>query len=215
MSKKIYIYNDEWFESTMLCNPFMSLDHKLEDLYPNYYSVYYDCRLLLTEETESQIDSFKKIYETNDINEMIDNLMKKNPQMVLLNGFDQKHFDIIIDYIKNVKILYLFKCNRINDLSKLSSCLNLECLHIDWNNKLESLWNMTNNKKLKALSFERISKLTNITELENSSLEYITFDSRNILRQTKYEFNGDLDVFKKMKCLKNLKLYYKNIRIDY
>lgn len=215
MSKKIYIYNDEWFESTMLCNPFMSLDHKLEDLYPNYYSVYYDCRLLLTEETESQIDSFKKIYETKDINEMLDYVMKKNPQMVLLNGFDQKHFDIIIDYIKNVKILYLFKCNRIKDLSKLSSCLNLECLHIDWNNKLESLWDMTNNKKLKVLSFERISKLTNISKLENSSLEYITFDSRNILRQTKYEFNGDLDVFKKMKSLKHLKLYYKNIHIDY
>lgn len=182
MSKKIYIYNDEWFESTMLCNPFMSLDHKLEDLYPNYYSVCYDCRLILTEETESQIDSFKKIYETKDINEMLDYVMKKNPQMVLLNGFDQKHFDIIIDYIKNVKILYLFKCNRIKDLSKLSICLNLECLHIDWNNKLESLWDMTNNKKLKVLSFERISKLTNISKLENSSLEYITFDSRNILR---------------------------------
>lgn len=40
MPKKIYIYSDEWFESTMLCNPFISLDHKLEDLYPNYWVLF-------------------------------------------------------------------------------------------------------------------------------------------------------------------------------
>lgn len=60
MSKKIYIYSDEWFESTMLCNPFISLDHKIEDLYPNYYSVCYDCRLLLTEEQKVKLIVLRK-----------------------------------------------------------------------------------------------------------------------------------------------------------
>ena len=34
--KSIYIYNDEWFDSTMLSNPHNTLDHKLDDYYPKY-----------------------------------------------------------------------------------------------------------------------------------------------------------------------------------
>lgn len=153
--KSIYIYNDEWFDSTCLSNPLITLDHKLDDYYPEYYEVNYDVRLLSTEENEieDQINDYKQRYGTKDFIELIDYVIKKNPQAVLLNGFDQEQFDYIIDYIKNVKILYLFKCNKIYDLSKLSNCSNLECLHIDWNNKLETLWGMRNNENLKVLSF--------------------------------------------------------------
>lgn len=215
--KSIYICNDEWFDSTALSNPLNTLDHKLEDLYPEYYNVNYDVRLLATEENEisDQINDYKQRYGTKDINELKEYVIKKNPQAVLLNGFDQEQFDYIIDFIKDVKIIYLFKCNKIKDLSKLSTCLNLECLHIYWNNKLESLWDMSNNAKLKVLSFERINKLSNIDELINTNIEYITFDSRNLLGQTKYEFNGNMDVFKQMKNLKYLKLKYKNAKGDY
>ena len=218
MNKKcIYIYNDEWFDSTMLSNPHNTLDHKLNDYYPKYYEVNYDVRLLATEEDEiaDQFNDYKQRYGTKDLNELIDYVIKKNPQAVLLNGFDQKQFDIIINYIKDVRILYLFKCNKINDLSKLSDCHNLECLHIDWNNRLESLWNMSNNANLKVLSFDRISKLSKIEDLVNTNIEYITFDSRNNLGQTKYEFDCNVDVFKQMKKLKHLKLHYKNIKVDY
>ena len=218
MNKKcIYIYNDEWFDSTCLSNPLITLDHKLDDYYPEYYEVNYDVRLLATEENEieDQINDYKQRYGTKDFNELIDYVIKKNPQAVLLNGFDQEQFDYIIDYIKDVKILYLYKSNKIKDLSKLSNCSNLECLHIYWNNKLESLWNMSNNANLKVLSFDRITKLSKIDDLINSNIEYITFDSRNNLGQTKYEFDGNVDVFKEMKNLKYLKLQYKNIKVDY
>lgn len=154
MNKKcIYIYNDEWFDSTMLSNPHNTLDHKLDDFYPEYYELNYDVRLLTTEENEieDQFNDYKQRYGTKDINELKGYVIKKNPQAVLLNGFDQEQFDYIIDYIIDVKILYLFKCNKIYDLSKLSNCSNLECLHIDWNNKLESLWNMRNNANLKSI----------------------------------------------------------------
>lgn len=215
--KSIYIYNDEWFDSTALENPLITLDHKLEDLYPKYYEVNYDVRLLATEENEieDQINNYKQRYGTKDIEELKDYVIKKNPQAVLLNGFDQAQFDYMIDFIKDVKILYLFKCNKIKDLYKLSRCLNLECLHIDWNNRLESLWNMNNNTSLKVLSFDRISKFANIDDLISTNIEYITFDSRDILGQTKYEFSGNVDVFKQMKNLKYLKLQYKNVRVDY
>lgn len=85
------------------------------------------------------------------------------------------------------------------DLYKLIRCFNLECLHIDWNNRLKSLWNMNNNVNLKVLSFDRITKLSKIEDLVNTNIEYITFDSRDILGQTKYEFSGNVDVFKQMK----------------
>lgn len=215
--KSIYIYKDEWFESTMLCNPLSTDDHKLDVFYPEYYEVNYDVRLLATEENEieDQINDYKQRYGTENINELIDYVIKKNPQVVLLNGFDQAQFDCVIDYIKDVKILYLFKCNKIMDLSKLSNCINLECLHIDWNNKVESLWDMKGNTKLKVLSFLRINKLSKIDDLVNTNIEYITFDIRNLLGQTKYEFNGNVDIFKQMKNLKHLKLQYKNVKVDY
>lgn len=215
--KSIYIYKDEWFDSTALSNPLNTLDHKLKKIYRKYYNVRYDVRLLATEENEieDQFNDYKQRYGTKDINELKEYVIKKNPQSVLLNGFDQQQFDYIIDYIKDVTILYLFKCNKIKDLSKLSSCSNLECLHIYWNNKLESLWDMNNNTGLKVLSFERITKLSNIEDLINTNIEYITFDSRNLLGQTKYDFNGNIDIFEKMIKLKHLKLQYKNIKEDY
>jgi len=215
--KSIYIYNDEWFESTALENPLITDDHKLDNCYPKYYEVNYDVRLLATEENEieDKINDYKQRYGTKYFNELIDYVIKKNPQTVLLNGFDQEQFDYIVDYLKVVKILYLFKCDKINDLSKLSNCSNLECLHIYWNNRLESLWNMSNNTNLKVLSFDHISKLSKIEDLVNTNIEYITFDSRNNIGQTKYQFSGNMNVFKEMKNLKHLKLHYKNIKVDY
>ena len=109
----------------------------------------------------------------------------------------------------------MFKFNKIENLSKLNNCPNLECLHIYWNNRLESLWDMSNNKNIKVLSFDFINKLSKIHDLVNTSIEYITFDSRNNIGQTKYEFSGNMDVFKQMKNLKYLKLQYKNMKVDY
>lgn len=215
--KSIYIFNDLWFDSTALKNPLSTLDHKLDKYYPNYYELNYDVKLLATEENEieDQINDYKQRYGTKDINDLKEYVIKKKPQSVLLDGFDQKQFDYIIDYIKDVKILYLFKCNKINDLSKLSNCINLECLHIYWNNRLDSLWNMYKNTKLKVLSLDRITKLSFIEDLLTSNIEYITFDSTNDIGQTKYEFSSDINIFKQMRNLKHLKLQYKNVKIDY
>ena len=33
-NKCIYIYNDEWFDSTALENPLITDDHKLDNCYP-------------------------------------------------------------------------------------------------------------------------------------------------------------------------------------
>ena len=106
--KSIYIYNDEWFDSTCLSNPLITLDHKLDDYYPEYYEVNYDVRLLATEENEitDQFNDFKQKYGTKDINVLKEYVSKKIPQTVLLDGFDQAQFDYIIDYIKDVKTCF-------------------------------------------------------------------------------------------------------------
>ena len=100
--KSIYIYNDDWFDQTALSNPLITLDHKLDDYYPEYYEVNYDARLLATEENEieDQINDYKQKYGTKDINELKDYVIKKNAQAVLLNGFDQQQFDYIIKMLK-------------------------------------------------------------------------------------------------------------------
>ena len=105
--KSIYIYNDDWFDQTALSNPRITLDHKLDDYYPEYYEVNYDVRLLATEEDEiaDQFNDYKQRYGTKDINELKGYVIKKNPQAVLLDGFDQEQFDYIIIDLPPVNIV--------------------------------------------------------------------------------------------------------------
>ena len=63
---------------------------------------------------------------------------------------------------------------------------------------------MSNNSNLKVLSFDRITKLSKIDDLMYTNIEYITFDSSNEIGQTKYEFSGNMEIFKQMKNLKYL-----------
>ena len=47
-SRSVFITATEWFESTSLRNPIICMDHKLEQVFPVYYTVNYDTKLLAT-----------------------------------------------------------------------------------------------------------------------------------------------------------------------
>ncbi len=217
----VFISNQQWFESCALKNPIVSLDYKLKKDYPDYFSLNYDTKLLASRAPTSELigmpfyNDYLEKYGKSSTYEMDSVLRSKNSKYVFLNGFRQEHFEYVVPHIQETtEVLYLFKCPKIKDLSSLSKFKNLECLHIFWNNSIESLWDMTNNTKLKILSFITITKLKNIENLRKTSVEYINFDSSdNSDRKKPMLF--EREVFDDMPNLKHLSLYYTKCKVDY
>ena len=215
-----YITNNDWFESGSLKNPITVLDHKLEKVYPEFYSLDYDLKLLATKSATNEEKSapfyndYREKHGSSDI-QILKTAAAKLAKTVFLNGFNQKHIKYIIPFIKDtVEVLYLYKCHQIKDLSILSELKNLKCLFVYWNNSFDCLWDMKNNQKLKIISFISVTKLSNIDALINSNVEYITFNSADNSGNKKYML-FDKSVFDKMSDLKHLTLIYKDCDIDY
>lgn len=220
-SDSIFITAAEWFESTSLRNPISSMDHKLERFFPDCYSVAYDTKLLATkaamaEEKQSPLyNDYREQFGVEDIHALDTAIMDHDARYVFLNGLNQDQFLHIAPKLKDTaEILYFFKCPRIYDLSALSQFTKLKCVHIYWNNSLESLWDMTGNKQLKVISCVMISKLSNIEPLKRSCVEYVCLDSSdNYGHKKKALF--PISVFEQMPHLKHLSLICSDCKIDY
>lgn len=220
-SNTIFITAKEWFESTSLKNPITSMDRKLEQFFPDCYSVDYDTKLLATkvatkEEKQSPFyNDYREQFGTKDIYALDATVMDTAAKNILLNGFNQGQFLHIAPKLKDTaEIIYFFKCPRIYDLSVLSQFAKLKCVHIYWNNSLESLWDMTGNKQLKVISCITISKLSKIEALKQSHVEYICLDSSDNDGHKKNAL-FDVSVFEHMTHLKHLSLIYSDCKIDY
>ena len=217
----IFITAKAWFESTSLKNPIFGMEHKLAQFFPDYHRVDYDAKLLATkvatkEERQSPFyNDYREKFGVNDIHILDAATMGCDARRVFLNGLNQEQFLHIAPKLKDItEIIYFFKCPRINDLSVLSQFAKLECVHIYWNNSLESLWDMMGNKHLKVISFVAISKLSRIETLKHSCVEYVCFDSTDNEGRTKKAL-FDVSVFTQMPHLKHLSLTYSDYRIDY
>ena len=78
----------------------------------------------------------------------------------------QKELNMILELV-NPKMLYIYNI-RAEDLSLISLLTNLEILALEWNSKASTLWDLSKNEKLKALSIKDFSKLIDITSLQKS-----------------------------------------------
>lgn len=221
-NKYLFITNEKWFEDTRFKNPIHLFDHKLEKYYPEFYNANYDLRLLATElPTKKEREFFiyndcRDEYGESDISVLKVAAENSNSRNVFLNGFHQEHFEYLAPYIKDsTEILYLFKCQRIKDLSLLSEFKNLKCVHIQWNNSLECLWDMKRNKNLSVISFVQVSKIRNVSPLLNSNVEYVALDSMDNSGNKKECLIEDLEVFNKIPNLKHLNLCYIKVSVDY
>lgn len=221
-NKYIYIGDPKWFESTALRNPIVFSDHKMHLLYPEWYQTVYDLKLLVTnapteaEKRASIYNNDREMYGSTDIEVLRDAALQKRAKHVFLNGFKQEHLDYIVPFIQeDVELLYLFKCNSITDLSVLSKCKKLRCLLVFWNNKLEKLWDMEENKELKVISLDAVTKIREIQSLKNSTVAYFASDSSDNSGNRKDLLIEDMKIFDEMPNLKHLKLVYKKCFIDY
>ncbi len=220
--KDLFITAPEGLNSGAMKNPVMFLDHKLKDLYPQFHRTDYDLKLCATKaptEVEKSFfayNDYRERFGCADISVLRDAALSSPCKSVLLNGFRQKHLEYLAPYIRDtVELLYLFKCNTIADLSVLSTFPKLKCVLIFWNNKLETLWDVGQNRNLQVLSFLATSKLRDIESLRQSSITYITFDSSDNCGNLKPCLLENPDVFPDISTLKHLKLLYKNYSIDY
>lgn len=221
-TKYLFITNGNCFEDTIFSNPIHLFDHKIENYYPEFYKVNYDLRLLAIKEPTKEereffvYNNYPDKYGDSDISVLKVAAENSNSKNIFLNGFRQEHFEYLVPYIKDTaEILYLFKCEKIKDLSFLSEFKNLKCIHIQWNNALECLWNMKKNKDLSVISFVNVSKIRDVSLLLNSNVEYIALDSMDNSGNKKDCLIEDLEVFNKMPNLKHLTLCYKKVNIDY
>ena len=220
--KNNYLYITNEALSQNLSETDLVLDNKLCENYPDFYETVYGLKLMVTRKpTEAEKNSpiYNDIYEEiggDDITALKDSALKNSRKRVKLTGFNQEQFDYISPYIKETtEVLYLHKCPKIKDLSVLSDFPNLKCLSVYWNNSLEKLWDMKNNRDLDVLSFVSISKLRDVSSLKNSNIKYVTLDSADNCGNRKECLIEDMSVFEQMPKLKHLKLIYKKCYIDY
>jgi len=230
--KYSFVADEEFFNNRgYFKNPICTLDHKLNEYYPNFYSANYDLKILAYKKispaktTADQklsdlfpfffLDPFVEV-ALPSIDSLKEIALSKQAKTIYLNGFTLGQFIYIAPYIKNTaETIFFNKCNSINDLSILSEFPNLECVHLYWNNKLKSLWNMEGNKKLKVLSFDFITKLQNVDDLKKSTVEYLSLNGESL---SGYKVNflvEDLSIFEKIPNLKHLTLNYKKLKMDY
>jgi hypothetical protein len=230
--KYCFVADEEFFLNTgYFKNPIGTLDHKLQQFFPNFSLVHYDLRIIahkipvfpkskVNEELREKcpvlfFDPFIEV-SLSRIDYLKEIALNKLAKTIYLNGFTLEQFKYIVPYIKNTaEIIFFNKCNSIDDLSILSEFPNLQCVHIYWNNKLKSLWDMKGNKRLKALSFDFITKLQNVDGLKESTVEYLCLSGESPSGYKVDFLVEDKSVFQKVPNLKHLTLNFKKLWVDY
>lgn len=106
-----------------------------------------------------------------------------NLKKLWIYSVNQQEFDQILSQV-NPEMLYIYNM-RVENLSLLSNLTNLQTLSLEWNTKALSLWNVSKNTRLNALSIEGFSKIRDIEPLmQAKKVEYLNLqgDHNNKLR---------------------------------
>lgn len=224
MKGKFYYITDRAFtEGGAIKNPVTFLDHGMGAVYPHFYETDYDVKIIASKApTKAEIENQRKYIFYNDYRERygsldirtIDEEIEKHPaKRIFLNGFNQEQWEYIAPLIRDTaEQIYLFKCPRIQDLSLLSGFKHLKCLLIFWNNTLENLWDMRENRELQAISFEFVSKIRDVSALRESTVDYVTLDSADNNGNVK-EILFDPAIFDEMPHIRHLRLEYRRCHI--
>ena len=128
----IYITSKEWFEETPLKNPVLSLDHSLEQIYPQFYNTEYDLKILATKPATAEekkfpgYNDYREKYGKSDISAIDIAVSSNTSKNVFLNGFNQKQFEYMCTHLrflnvdKRERLLILGHLNKYN-ISVVSS----------------------------------------------------------------------------------------------
>lgn len=147
-------------------------------------------------------------YPCHDTTDCFVEALKENKHdAVELNGLRPEHIADILPYLKDVKYLSLFKCNRLDDLSFIEELTELCGIYIYWNQKATKLFDARKLPKLTMLSIVDANKLTDFSGLEGSNIENLKIWGCNFFGSfTPKTVIADFEIFTKMPKLKVLNL---------
>ena len=97
--------------------------------------------------------------------------LKESPdaEVVTISGLQQDTFEYFIKtYGKQLKAIRFFKNKFVEDLSLLGTLPQLEYVYFFANQRITSLWDMTENTALSGLAIEDFSRLTSIKGIETA-----------------------------------------------
>ncbi len=106
-------------------------------------------------------------------------IIAEHPEMdaIQIYGLKQDTFDYFISrYGKQFKRIHFFKDNLVEDWSRLAELVDLECVYWYWNQRISTLWDMSGNRKLKALhiaDFTRLHDLAGIEKAKSLQMLYV------------------------------------------
>lgn len=86
-----------------------------------------------------------------------------NAESIIISGLKQDSFDYFVsNYGNQFRAISFWKNKLVNDLSALSVLNRIEFINYFFNQRATTLWNMSNNIKLKCLTISDFSRLHNI-----------------------------------------------------
>ena len=113
--------------------------------------------------------------------EEIDTIRKyPEAKSLIISGLKQDTFEYLIEnYGHQFDAISFWKNKLVNDLSCLSKLNNIKYIHYFFNQKVEGLWDMTNNICLKGLALYDFSRLHTFDKIEFApDLEYFAAGNR-------------------------------------
>lgn len=96
---------------------------------------------------------------------------------VTIAGLNQETFEYFIQtYGRQLRFIDFFKNKLVEDWSLLGTLPELECVHWFHNQRITKLWDMSENKSLKAVVLEDFTRLHNVDGIEKAPvLEWFGF----------------------------------------
>ncbi|MCM0295786.1 hypothetical protein [Bacteroides fragilis] len=86
-----------------------------------------------------------------------------------ISGVTQKSLEYFVEYYaQRFPVLCFTACNTVKDFGCLESLENIEYLIIEWNTKIEKLWNMNYNHNLRGIRLEDCKKVKSFEEIVNA-----------------------------------------------
>lgn len=141
------------------------------------FNTFYTCSFyeLFLEPEDWDVGGGKMTIEEIDV-------IKNYPKVkhIAISGLYQDTFEYFIKtYGKQFEAICFWKNKLVKDWSLLAELESIECICYFANQRIDRLWDMRNNKKLKYLSIEDFSRLKDYTGVERApALEGLRFGNR-------------------------------------
>lgn len=160
-------------------------------------------------------DGLLRFHVTGNYMEELGQLDSVTAKELYISGLTQKSLEYFVKHHAYKFLVISFThCNSINAFSCLECLENLEYVIIDWNTKIDRLWNMKNNHRLRGICLEDCKKVVSFDEIKDAPYleELILQESVNSMCGSNKWYVNDLTGFASSKNIKRLGLLISGVK---